>query len=193
MTVGTTRVYVRLDGPFNWINYLTGLRKGLSFVTTGPFLDFHADGKGPGEIVVEGGKTVSWNLDLYSPTAVEKVEILVNGDVVWSETGLTEPGKRIYSGEIEIPDGGWIAARAVGGKTEWPVMDSYPFAHTAPLWIAEIGSTSQADAKASARELLNALNEKEKSLKAGYKGVAIPMLLEQFQKARDVLEAWIQE
>jgi len=193
MTVGTTRVYVRLEGPFNWMNYLTALRKGLSFVTTGPMLDFYADGKRPGEIVVEGGKTVNWNLNLYSATAVEKVEILVNGNVLWSETGLEDPGKRTYSGEIEIPEGGWIAARAFGGKTGWPVMDSYPFAHSAPVWIAEIGSTSQADEKASARELLNALNEKEKSLKSGYEGVAIPKLLEQFQKARKVLEARIQE
>jgi TolB protein len=193
MTVGTTRVYVRLEEPFNWLNYLTALRKGLSFVTTGPLLDFHVDGQRPGEIVTEGGKTVSWNLNLYSATAVEKVEILVNGNILWSDTGLEEPGKRTYSGKIEIPEGGWIAARTFGGKTEWPVMDSYPFAHTAPLWIAEIGSTSPADEKTSARLLLKVLNEKEKSLKSGYEGVAIPKLLKQFQKAREILEARIQE
>ena len=138
-------------------------------------------------------RKVKWNFNLYSATAVEKVEILVNGDVLWFETGLERPGKRTYSGEIEIPEGGWIAVRAFGGKTEWPVMDSYPFAHTAPLWIAGIGSTSQSDEKVSARVLLNALNEKEKKLKAGYEGIAIPNLLKQFHKARKLLEARIQE
>jgi TolB protein len=193
MTVGTTRVYVKLDGTLNLASYLDGLRRGRSFVTTGPFLEFEAGGAGPGEVLASAsGSPVDFRLTVMSAVPVETVEVLVNGKVAWKDQGLTTPGKRSYSGKIAVPAGGWIAARALGGESAWPVMDSYPFAHTGAVWVNEVGSREAEAARRSARELLAWLDVADARLVEGFSGVEIPALRERFSEARRKLEALAQ-
>jgi TolB protein len=190
MTVGATRVYVKVGGPLNLASYLEGLRRGRSFVTTGPFLDFEVGGSGPGEILSgAAGSHADFRLTAISAVPVETVEVLVNGKVVWKDGGLTAPGKRVYSGRVPVPAGGWIAARAHGGEAVWPVMDSYPFAHTGAVWMNEVGSREEEAARRSARELLQWMAVAEARLVEGFGGAAIPALRERFSEARGKLEA----
>ena len=77
-----------------------------------------------------------------------------------------------------------IAATAVGGKTYWPMMDSYPFAHTAPIWIGSKGSTETESRKKAAKELLSILEVSEQRLQEGYFDIPIPRLKIHFKKAR---------
>jgi TolB protein len=190
MTVGTTRVYVNVDGPLNFASYLEGLRRGRSFVTTGPFLDFEVSGSGPGEVLSgAGGSPADFRLTLISAVPVETVEVLVNGKVVWKDAGLAAPGRRTYTGKAPVPAGGWIAARAHGGEAVWPVMDSYPFAHTGAVWVNEVGSREDEAARRSARELLAWMAVAEARLVEGFGGAAIPALRERFSEARRKLEA----
>ncbi len=110
MTVGATRVYVKVDGPLNLRSYLDGLRRGRSFVTTAPFLDFEVSGAGPGEVLSGAfGSHADFSLTLISAVPVETVEVLVNGKVVWKDEGLAAPGKRIYSGRFRA--GWWMDRR----------------------------------------------------------------------------------
>jgi TolB protein len=190
MAVGTTRVYVKLDGPLNLGSYLEGLRRGRSFVTTGPFLDFTVGGVGPSEVLSGGnGKDAEFRLTLLSAVPVEQVEVLVNGEVVWKDQGLTAPGKRTYSGRVPVPAGGWIAARADGGEAVWPIMDSYPYAHTGAVWVNEIGSREKEAARRSARELLAWMAVAETRLVEGFGAAPIPSLRARFSEARKKLEA----
>ncbi len=205
MAIGTTRVFVQVGEERNWSGYLDGLREGRSFVTTGPYLDFHLVSEGgevarPGDAVRAGGSgesagaaggVVEWHLDLRSPTAVERVEILVNGEIVHTEEGLVRSGAREYQGRIEVPEGGWVAARAVGGETSWPLMDSYPFAHSGAIWIGTRGSVDRSAADRAARELLAAMDVAEARLRSGYEGVDIPRLEARYAEARDRLQDWI--
>ena len=187
MAVGTTRVYVRLEGELNLPSYLDGLRAGRSFVTTGPFLDFRVKESRPGDAIEPGD--AEFSIQLASAAPVERVEVLVNGKVVFENEGLTSSGKKTYSGRLTLPAGGWIAARARGGATVWPSMDSYPFAHTGPIWIGSVGSFDPEAARASARELLAWLDVADKRLAEGYEGSPIPALVERFAEARRKLEA----
>ena len=50
MAVGSTRVYVRPNGAFNWPNYFAALREGRSFVTNGPMVQLTVDGMLPGDV-----------------------------------------------------------------------------------------------------------------------------------------------
>ena len=129
MAVGTTRVYAWTGDAVNWPAYLSAFREGRSFVTNGPFLDFHLEGSRPGDVVPSG--TAEWTLDLRSASSVGSVDVIVNGEVVWSGDGLSATGERSYSGELELPNGGWVAARAMGGEPTWPSMADTPYAHTA--------------------------------------------------------------
>ena len=194
MALGTTRVYVRTGGAANWPAYMDGLRQGRSFVTNGPFVDFRVEDEGgrvaagPGD-VVEQGRRARWSLEVASATPVSGVDVLVNGQVAWSGPGLDAPGSRRHEGTVELPAGGWIAARAHGGETRWPSMDTSPYAHTAPVWIGERGSTDPVARRTAARELLEVLAASRARLEAGYAGTSIPKLTAVFDEARARLEA----
>jgi TolB protein len=182
MAVGTTRVYVNVEGALSYASYLDGLRAGRSFVTTGPFLEFRIGGVGPGSVVEKGQR--EFEIRLASAVPVERVEVVVNGNVVFEDAGLPAPGKKTYTGKVSLPAGGWVAARARGGPSVWPAMDSYSFAHTAPLWIGSVGSLDPETARTSARELLAWLDVADKRLAEGYQDAAIPHLQERFRDAR---------
>ena len=186
MAIGTSRVYAQTGTEENWSTYMDALRNGRSFVTNGPFLDFSVDGAGPGHIV--SGGEVAWSLDVATATEVDRVEVLVNGEVAWSGEGLDGPGSRRFAGDLTLPEGGWVAARAVGGPARWPMMANYPFAHTAPVWIGSVGSSDPVARKAAAAELLAILGVARLRLTAGYGGADIPNLVGRFDAARERLE-----
>lgn len=187
MAIGTSRVYAQTGAVENWSTYMDALRSGRSFVTNGPFLEFSVGGAGPGHTV--SGGDVAWSLDVATATEVDRVEVLVNGEVAWSGEGLDGPGSRRFDGDLTLPEGGWIAARAVGGPARWPMMANYPFAHTAPVWIGSVGSSDPAVRRAAAAELLAILGVARLRLIAGYGGADIPNLVDRFDAARERLEA----
>jgi len=192
MAVGTARVYVKTGEARSWATYLEAFRAGRSFVTNGPLLDFRIGGVGPGEVLagdVLVSGPVEWTLDLRSAVPVERVELLVNGTVVWSDSGLSEPGQRTYRDRVELPEGGWVAVRAVGGETQWPAMDMFSFAHTGPTWIGAMGSTDPGARARAATELLRVLEVSERRLLEGYGDAEIPRLRARFQQARDRLRS----
>ena len=200
MALGVTRVYVDTGGALDWPTYLAGLRQGRSFVTNGPFLHFRVGGEGegvagssdagspgdplgvgPGGVVASG--PASWSLDVATATEVDTVEVLVNGQVVFAEEGIAQPGRRSYAGTVDLPAGGWIAARARGGATRWPSMDTAPFAHTAPIWIGERGSADPDARRQAATELLTILHTSRARLVAAYADTPIPRLAARFDEA----------
>ncbi|MEZ4415277.1 MAG: CehA/McbA family metallohydrolase [Gemmatimonadota bacterium] len=198
MAVGTTRVYVRpLDvegrpvraGTPNFEEYLRGLREGRSFVSNGPLPRFVIGNAEPGEVTAAGRQ--SWVLELATAVPAERVEILVNGVVRWSDAAPAAPGARRYQGALDLPDGGWVAVRVTGPKTDrWPGMDSYAFAHTAPVWIGARGSTDAAARRQAARDLLVALDAAATRLREGYGTVPTPRIDARFQAARERLQTW---
>ena len=191
MAVGTTRIYVHVPGSFRIGPYLDGLRAGRSFVTTGPLLDFRVEGERPGGAIEQGGE-VPWTLTLASTGPVGQVDLLVNGEVVDTASGLDEPGVRELSGTLSLPAGGWVAARAHGGEESWPGMNGSVFAQTSPVWIGEVGSYDPVAADAAARDLLRALDLSEAEVRARYGDQPVPRILERFTLARQRLREFLQ-
>jgi TolB protein len=152
-------------------------------------LQFTVDGAGPGDVEKTSGD-VSWDLNVASTLPFERVEILVNGNVVWAESGAKQAGVQRLTGRIKAPAGGWIAARVHGGVTRWPAMDSYPFAHTAPVWFGALGSTDPVAARRAAGELLAALTVAEGRVKESYGETPTPVLVGRIREARLKLEAF---
>ena len=187
MAIGTSRVYAQTGTVENWSNYMDALRSGRTFVTNGPFLEFSVGGAGPGHVASAGD--VSWSLDVATATEVDRIEVLVNGEVAWSGEGLGGPGSRRFEGDLTLPEGGWVAARAVGGPARWPMMANYPFAHTAPVWIGSVGSSDPVARRAAVGELLAILGVARLRLIGGYGGTEIPNLMDRFDAARERLEA----
>jgi len=192
MAIGSTRIYAKPEGAMNLPNYLEAVRNGRSFVTNGPMIKFNVNGAEAGGVVnAAPNQAVQWKLDSWSTLPVEKVEILVNGQVAWSGKGLETTGHKTFSGSINTPRGGWIAARIYGGTTRPPMMDSYPFAHTAPIWFNRTGSSDVDAARRSAQDLLRWLDVAEKRLNEGYAGSPASKLQGRFAEARRNLEKLI--
>jgi TolB protein len=187
--VGTTRIYVRVDEALNFNSYMQALKRGRSFVTNGPLLEFRAGGGQPGDVIQRTKGEVAFTLDLHTAVPVDSLYVLVNGEVAWRGKGLESPGSVRAQGSVKVPAGGWIAAVASGGTTtHWPAMDSYAYAHTAPLWIGKSASVDPAAAAQAARDLLLALDVAEARVNAAYAGADVPKLRAHFQKARRTLE-----
>ena len=189
MAIGATRVYVRPEGAFNWASYFAALKAGRSFVTNGPLVDLRVGGLQPGDVIASGAREVPFTLGVYSAVPVDSVAIVVNGATVWTGAPPDSSGRREYSGRIRVPAGGWVAARVLGPTIDrWPAMAEYAFAHTAPIWIGQVGSTDPTARKAAAAELLRALGVAERRLKVGFAGADIPRLEAYFGEARGRLE-----
>ncbi len=193
MAIGVTRVYVKPDGNITIPSYLDALKKGKSFVTNGPQIIFEVNGKEVGDVIQTQSKTIKWTLDVHSPTPFDLVEIFVNGTVVWSGKGNPKVGSKSYKGSIIVPKGGWVTARVSGGEVDWPLMDSYPFAESSPIWFNAIGSTDNSVAKTSASTLLRLLKVSTQRLKKGYGDHPIPKLDGHFKQAEQYLKSIVNQ
>ena len=187
MSVGSARVYARVDGPLNLGSYMAALRAGRTFVTNGPLMQFVVDGQEAGG-VVQPSSEVDWALKMWSPAPVEKIEVLVNGDVVWEGSGFTAAGEKSFGGRVKTPAGGWIAARAYGGPTAWPIMDGMPYAHSAPIWFGNVGSRDADAARRAASDLLRWMDVADARLAENYGDTPIPRIRERFAATRERLE-----
>lgn len=170
--IGTARAYVPgTVANGGYASAIDRVRAGEGFVTTGPALLFAVDGQSPGATVPQGRQ--DWSIDLISVGPVERVELVVNGQVVQTLEGFDGTGRKRYAGTVDLPSGGWVAARAIGGQTGWPIMSYAHFAHTQPVWIDHVGSTEPVAAQAAAQDLLRALDHSEGRFTQSY-GADIP-------------------
>ncbi len=84
--VGGSRVYVQLDGPLTMPAWIDGLRSGRSLVTNGPIPFLKVDGELPGATCkLTTPRSVRVQATVESQVAVDKLEIIVNGEVVRTE------------------------------------------------------------------------------------------------------------
>jgi len=186
MAIGAARVYVKPEGKLTLENYLKALKKGKSFVSNGPQILFSVEDYEVGDVIKSEKKKANWKLIVHSPVPYEKVEIFVNGVVV--DTKKRKNGdSETYRGSIKIPKGGWVTARVSGSNSEWPMMDSYAFAESSPIWFDEIGSTMPNAKIDAANKLLKILEVSEKRMKQGYGENQTPNLSEHFSKAKKKL------
>ncbi len=194
--VGTGRTYVRLDRATATPDTVReAAAAGRSFVTTGPALVFQLrNGARPGDVTKAG--TQSWSVQLGSTVPVDVLEIVVNGTVVQTLDGVAAGQVRTYTGEVTLPEGGWIAARAYASapaEDSWPTMHARPFAHSSPIWITQVGSTEARARAAAAADLIRGIDFADQRARTSYGERAMPRMQARFDQARAVLRAMIDD
>ncbi len=127
-------------------------------------------------------------MEVYTSSPLDQIELLVNGKVVWQSKVTLQGGTKTFSGKIAVPSGGWVAARVVGKTTQWPMMDSYPFAHTSPIWFNKVGSVDKQAQKESARLLLKTLQLSWSKINAAYGEHSVDDQAAYFNSAEQILE-----
>ena len=66
---GQDRVYVHVDGEFNYERWIESLKAGRTFVTNGPMFDFHVNDVMPGDTIKLAGPGEVQLLDQANPFA----------------------------------------------------------------------------------------------------------------------------
>ncbi|NJM35631.1 MAG: CehA/McbA family metallohydrolase [Rhodomicrobium sp.] len=140
--VGMNRTYVKTGEPegsakMRMRAWLDGLKAGRSFATNGPLLSLIVGEAQPGgEIKFKKGvHRLSWSAEMRSIAPVDRIEIVVNGEVAASLTLEDEGRSAAGMGEIEIDRSGWVVLRAVGDEATPLIFDLYPYATTSPVYV----------------------------------------------------------
>jgi hypothetical protein len=159
--VGYDRVYVHLDGEFNYENWWEGFKAGRVFVSNGPLLRCRVNGELPGSTFkAPAGEALDLRVDaaLDARDPVSSLEIIQNGNVLralsysnWKRTGSL--------GTIQFKASGWFLVRAIAD-----VSGTFRFASTGPFYV-EIGPTPRRVSKASARFFLDWVRERMSQIK----------------------------
>ncbi|MBV9625222.1 MAG: CehA/McbA family metallohydrolase [Acidobacteria bacterium] len=140
--MGLNRVYAQVaPGPLKVENWQSAIKKGRTFATNGPLLRFNLGGEtAGGELRLETGSKVPFKAALRSLVPLDHLQIVCNGRLARE---LELAGKRDaadVSGMLEIERSGWCILRAFGDRAEYPILDSYPYATTSPVYIAVSGA-----------------------------------------------------
>jgi len=149
--VGTNRVYVQSGLPLDRARWYGALKAGMSFATNGPLLQFTLRETGlGGEVVVpEGRYRMAARVSLRALVPVDHLEIIGNGAVVAT---IPLSGRRTAADTTVILDvsrSGWYLLRAYGDRAVEPVLDTYPYATTSPVYVTVGGRPVRSPADAA--------------------------------------------
>jgi hypothetical protein len=128
VALGAMRTYARLmpgeePGVAPWVE---AVRDGRTFVTNGPLLSLAVDSLVPGSTVLaEAGQMLHVLAEARGTSAVDRVEVIMGGEVVASGTAVET--------ELPVTPPTWIAARCRGRERRPDGQRA--FAHTSAVYI----------------------------------------------------------
>ena len=132
LAVGYNRVYVKLDAPFSYDNFLRALKAGRSFSTNGPMLNLKVNGREIGSrITFKGSAKLQLEATAESAGELESLEILINGEPRAVAGGN---GKLTARQTVTVNESVWVAARAFEKSGETVV-----FGQTSPIYVLQGG------------------------------------------------------
>lgn len=153
-----SRVYVKVEEPLGVARWLDGLKKGRTFITNGPLLEFSLGEHLPGDVVQ---LAAAGQLDISAQGAgrcdFESLEVVYNGRVVHSAPSRPVGGhfEAAINTPLRISTPGWVALRVKSkGSNE---LGAPLFGHTSAVYVDIAGKSGFKPAVA--RELIADMNE----------------------------------
>jgi hypothetical protein len=124
---GRERFYTKLDGQLTFPAWLDAVRRGRTFVTNGPALEFSLDGSMPGdEVALKAPGAVRARARVrFDPSRdrVDRLEIVQAGQVV-ATARPSAAGEITIDAAVPISASTWLAARISGEKVGERPADS---------------------------------------------------------------------
>jgi TolB protein len=137
---GSDRTFARVEGALTMRSWLDAIRRGQTFMSTGPLLFLEVDAHHPGaeiRVPANGSPNVRVKAEAMSITPMDSLQILVNGEIVQT-VAARDKARIVFDGPVAMPEGGWIAARVLGAHSKY-IGDDYAFAHTSPVYVVRGG------------------------------------------------------
>jgi hypothetical protein len=138
MPVGANRTYACIGNEeFSFENWAKAVRKGNTFMTTGPLILFRADGNTPGDEITlrAGGGTVEVEVEARSVVPFHRLEIVSSGKVIATREDQAGTREMTLKEKVRVAGPGWLAARCasrLGPTTAWKLGIQ---AHTSPVYL----------------------------------------------------------
>jgi len=134
---GLVRVFVHSGAKLDHRSWLAALKRGRTFVTNAPLLEFSVAGRAIGEEIRVSSEMqqVPAVVAMRSTVPIDHVEIIGNGTVV--ATIPLDADRMTAHATVMVPvkGSGWYVLRAYSDRAEMPVLDLYPFASTSPIYV----------------------------------------------------------
>lgn len=133
--VGAIRTYAKIadDHEFTYEEWKESIRRGQTFVTYGPLIEFNVEGKPSGSRIdiSSNGGTVNISWEAASVTMpMSRVELIVNGEVKESIAVSNWKGSGNWS--YKVNGSSWVALMVRG---KYPGKPEIIAAHTSPVMI----------------------------------------------------------
>ena len=145
---GGERVYVYAGKHLDYESWINAFRRGRSFATVGPLLDFRINGAAPGSdpIITSRPATMTAEIDVVSAIPMLCAEIVENGQVL-AQSSSPQPTHHLkWQGSLNLSRSAWLAARVWGpnndrianGPSRWSQrrsLDRVLLAHSSPVYV----------------------------------------------------------
>ena len=142
MAVGTVRTYAHLkpDEPFTYGGWMDAVRRGETFVTYGPLLEFAVAGRPPGSRIAlgAGGGTLDVMWQVASVTVpITQVDLIVNGEIRASQRLEGSGSESAGHWSVKIDGSTWLALLVRGHYADKPEIIT---AHSSPVMVDVSGA-----------------------------------------------------
>jgi hypothetical protein len=129
--IGSVRTYAHAGPQLRVEPWIEALRKGNTFFTTGPLLEFQVNGQMPGETIRLGpeGGVVSLEAKLHSIAPISTLRIYRNGSI-FREIPIGPDGRSAtFKEDVRVTESSWFSLYAEGPP--YPLLDAeFPQATT---------------------------------------------------------------
>lgn len=139
--------------------WAAGVRQGDVVLTNGPLLEFSANGNSSGAVLEWSSQSyaVQGTATAVSYRPIEKIEIVINGEVVARKSGDEISTSISLDYDVLIDESSWIAARVKASSNS---QEPQIWAHTNPIYLLRDGQPVYIEAD---RNAIRELWEKESS------------------------------
>jgi len=177
---GWGRCFVKLTNGLSYSEWMRGQQAGRSFVTTGPMLEWSADGREPGDSLrpASPGK-VRVRARASSQFPVQNLELIVNGAIIPTSPATNNAGELLLDAEVKLDSSGWLAVRCTSANNSSSGGVALG-AHSNPIYVEMPGHPL--DARSDAEYFLAWIVRLDADLK---KRDRIPVGLEQVKTQLD--------
>jgi hypothetical protein len=177
---GHERFYTSVEGPLTYPKWIESVRRGRTFVTTGPLVEFRVNSQDiGGEVALEDSSTVELTGSVvFDPERddVVAIELVQNGDVVERFSRTSGESKIEFRVARRVDEASWFAVRAYGARIDentfvnpliFSSFQPTSNVHTSPIYVSiknRPGIETSARSKAVARSYLARLSDLERLL-----------------------------
>lgn len=138
--IGLMRTYSRAGARFDYEAWCDGVKRGDTFISSGPLLSLTVGGESPGaQLLRQRGRCIPVRAEAHSVFPINRIEIVANGKVVANRASSQPTEHLALELDLNLSVDTWIVARCYGSgehvSRHYDVWRRPVMAHTSPVYM----------------------------------------------------------